>query len=275
MHPRKRQQRKNESVWKMVGAMVAHFREAAGLNQRQLAAKVNLHVETIASIEQGRRPLKPDLAKVLDRVLETKEALETAVENVPEDLLTPVRTEQFMDLESEAIMLSWFENQVLPGLLQPENYARAVFHNRIPVFSQDEINALVATRLARQKVLHREEPPTASFVISEAVVRDRLGGDEVYAEMLRHVRACADLPAVTIQIMPFGRQTHPALCGPFILLETPDHQHLAYAEIQRSNYLIRDPKEVSILAKKYAMLRTQALNPDDSKDLLERLLGEL
>ncbi|WP_323180861.1 helix-turn-helix transcriptional regulator [Streptomyces sp. NBC_01142] len=259
---------------RLVGALVGRFREAAGLTQRELADRVCLHEETIASIEQGRRPLKPDLAQQLDRVLETKGALETAVENMPEIDLIPAWAEQYMDLEREAIALSWFENQVLPGLLQTESYARAVYRSNVRVLSEDEINAQVAARLARQEILHRDVPPNASFIISEATVRDRLGGNDVHAETLRHLRTRADLPGITLQIMPLGRQTHAALAGPFILLETPDHQHLAYTETQRGSQLIIDPNEVSILAQKYAMLRTQALNPEETKGLLDRLLGE-
>ncbi|MBT2506512.1 helix-turn-helix transcriptional regulator [Streptomyces sp. ISL-98] len=273
MHPRKRQ-RKNASAMKLVGALVARFREASGLTQRELAERVRLHEETIASVEQGRRPLKPDLARLLDEVLDTKEALETAVDNMPEIDLIPAWAEQYMDLEREAIALSWFENQVLPGLLQTESYARAVFRTDVPALSEVEIQRRVAARLERQGILHREVPPTGSFVISEAIVRDRLGGDEVYEETLRHLRACAQLTGIALQIMPLGRETHAGLSGPFILLESPDHQHLAYAETQRGSQLISDPDEVSILARKYAMLRTQALNPEETKGLLDRLLGE-
>jgi transcriptional regulator with XRE-family HTH domain len=273
MHPRKRQ-RKNTSAMRLVGALVALFRVAAGLTQRELGVRVRLQEETIASIEQGRRPLKPDTARLMDRVLDTKKVLETAVANMPEIDMIPAWAEQYMDIEAEAIALSWFENQVLPGLLQTENYARAVFRTDVPALSETEIERRVAARLERQEILHREVPPTGSFVISEAVVRDRLGGNEVYRETLRHLRACADLPGITIQIMPLGRETHAGLSGPFILLETPDHQHVAYAETQRGSQLISDPDEVSILARKYAMLRTQALNPEETKGLLDRLLGD-
>lgn len=273
MHPRKRQ-RKNASAMKLVGAQLAMFREFAELTQRELAERVCVHEETIASVEQGRRPLKPDLAKALDRVLDTKRALETAVDNMPEIDLIPAWAEQYMDIEAEAIALSWFENQVLPGLLQTKSYARAVFRTRIPAFREDEIDAQVAARLERQEILRRKTPPNLSFILSEAIVRDRLGGDAVYREMLRNLRTCADLPGVTIQIMPLGRETHAGLTGPFILLETPDHQHLAYTETQRGSQLISDPDEVSILAQKYAMLRTQALNPEETKGLLDRLLGD-
>ncbi|MFC4954779.1 helix-turn-helix transcriptional regulator [Streptomyces mauvecolor] len=273
MHPRKRP-RKNTSAMRMVGALVATFRIAAGLTQRQLGERVLLHEEMIASIEQGRRPLKLDLAALLDQLLDTKGALTTAVENMPEIDLIPAWAEEYMDLEREAIALSWFENQALPGLLQTENYARAVFLSKVPAMSEDEIVAQVEKRLERQEILHRKEPPTLSFVISEAILRDRLGSDTVYVEMLRHLRACADLPGLTLQVMPFGRHTHAGLSGPFVLLETPDHQHLAYVESQRGSHLVSDPNEVSLLGQKYAMLRTQALNSEETRGLLDRLLGE-
>lgn len=128
--------------------------------------------------------------------------------------------------------------------------------------------------MARQRILHRNTPPTLSFVVWEAVLRDRLGGTEVYAEQLRHLRACADLTDVSFQVMPLGRTSHAALDGPFTILETPDHQHLGYTETQRGSQLISDPNEVSIMARKYAMLRTQALNTEQTRGLLDRLLGE-
>ncbi|MFS0697416.1 helix-turn-helix domain-containing protein [Streptomyces nitrosporeus] len=274
MHPRTRQ-RKNASAMKMVGKLVGRFRVCAGLTQAQLASQAKVQPETIASIEQGRRPLLPDLARRLDELLDTKKALETAVENMPEVDLIPAWAERYMDLEREALALSWFENQVLPGLLQTENYARAVFRSKVPVISQEEIEAQVVARTERQDILYRPVPPTLSFIISEAILRDRLGGDEVYAETLRHLIACADLPGITLQVMPLGRHTHAALSGPFILLETPDFQHIGYTETQRGSQLVADPDEVSILAQKYAMLRTQALNTEDTKGLLKQLLGEL
>ncbi|MEU0955663.1 helix-turn-helix transcriptional regulator [Streptomyces niveus] len=273
MHSRKRQ-RKNASAMKLVGSLVALFREAAGLTQRQLAERACVHTETIASLEQGRRLLKPDLAILLDQVLLTKGALETAVENMPEIDRYPTWAAAFIDQEQEAIAISSYQNQVVPGLLQTESYARAVFRSRVPAFGEDEINTRVAGRIERQHILHRKVPPTCSFLIGEAVLRDRLGSPAVYAEQLRHLRESADLPGLTLQIMPFGRTTHAGLSGPFVLLETPDHQHLAYAETQRGSLFVEDPDEVSILARKYAMLRTQALNPEETKGLLDRLLGE-
>lgn len=273
MHPRNRQ-RKNASAMKLVGKLVAVFRVAAGLTQAQLADAVGVQVETVASIEQGRRALLPDLARRMDELLETKGALATAVEHMPEVDLVPAWAEQYMDLERTALALSWYDNQVLPGLLQTEAYARAVFRNRVPAFSEEKIEIQTASRLERQEILHRSEPPTISFVIWEPVVRLQLTDEEAHRKQLRHLRTCAALPGVSLQILALSHRSHAGLNGPFILLETPDFQHVAYSETQRGSLLVADPDEISILSQKYAMLRAQALSPEDTLGLLDRLLGE-
>jgi len=68
----------------------------------------------------------------------------------------------------------------------------------------------MAVRLQRQEILQRKIPPTASFILSEAILRDKIGGDEVWRIQLRHLRECADVPGITIQVLPLGRTTHAA-----------------------------------------------------------------
>ncbi|MBB1256893.1 helix-turn-helix transcriptional regulator [Streptomyces sp. OF3] len=259
---------------RLVGAQLAQLRRNAGLTQERLAERVNAEYDTIASIEQGRRPLKRELAVQLDEVLNTGGVLTIAVDNMPEMDKYPIWAAEFVDREAEAVAISWFENQVLPGLLQTEDYARAVFRSRVPVLSEEEIEQNVAARVERHEILRRKQPPTASFVISEAVLMDRLGGEKVWRETVKHLIECSQLPGVSLQVMPFGRETHAGLNGPFIVLETPDHELIAYMETQRGSQLVSDADEVSILAQKYAMLRTQALTPEESRSLLLRLLGE-
>jgi transcriptional regulator with XRE-family HTH domain len=267
-------QKKQASPLRLVGSQLALFRRVAGLTQRELAEQLCVSEEWIGSIEQGRRPLKPDLAEQLDALLDTKGVLAVAAENLPEQEKFPVWAEEYMDIEQRALALSWYDTLVVPGLLQTENYARAVFRSRVPALGEDEIEQQVASRVGRQEILHRKTPPTASFVISQAILMDRLGGREVYAEQLRHLRESAELPGLTLQIMPFGRETHAGLAGPFTLLETPEHTRYAYTETQRGSHLTADGDQVSILGLKYAMLRSQALNPEDTRGLLDRLLGE-
>lgn len=273
MHPRKRQ-RKNASTMKLVGKLLARFRKEAGLTQTELAQAAGVQEDTIASVEQGRRSLVPDLAETIDDLLDTKGALATAVDNMPEVDLIPLWAEDYIDMEQDALALSWYDNQVIPGLLQTKAYAQAVFGNKVPVYSQEEIETQTATRLQRQQILDRRKPPTTSIVIWEPVLMMRLTSDEDHREQLRHLYAMAQLPGVCLQVLPLDSRVHAGLNGPFILLETPDHQHVAYTETQRGSQLISDRNEVSILAQKYAMLRAQALSPVETLRLLARLLGE-
>ncbi|MDQ1049520.1 hypothetical protein QFZ76_007756 [Streptomyces sp. V4I2] len=96
----------------------------------------------------------------------------------------------------------------------------------------------------------------------------------MFLNQVRHLREFAELPGLTLQVLPLGRTAHAALDGPFVLLETPEHQRLAYTETQRGSQLIADPYEVAILTQRCAMLRSQALTPEDTRDLLDRLQGE-
>jgi transcriptional regulator with XRE-family HTH domain len=266
--------RKNHSAMKMLGRQLATARRAAGFSQAGLSTALNINEETIASIEQGRRSLKRDIAEIFDEFLGTKGILTAGVANLPEVDQFPLWAEEYMDQERVAIALSLYANQALPGLLQIEPYARAVLRERVPAYDEAEIETKVAARVGRQDILRRRTPPTISFIIWEPVLHLVVGGPEVRIDQLRHLREVAELPCLSMQFLPLGSISHAGLDGPFVLLETPDHQHLAYIEGQRGSQWVSDADEVSILARKYAMLRTQALTTHDSMGLLDRLLGE-
>ncbi|MDI3408434.1 helix-turn-helix domain-containing protein [Streptomyces cavernicola] len=259
---------------KMVGRLLALFRQVAGLTQADLAERLVIAEATIAAIEQGRRPLLPDLARTLDQLLDTKGALAVAVENMPEIDQFPLFAEEYIEQERNAIALSWYDALVIPGLLQTSDYARTLLQQRVPAYDEDEITTKVAGRIDRQVIFQRKDPPTASFVVWEPALRMAFTEPLVRAEQLRHLRTMADLPGVTLQILPLDAEENAGDAGSFTLLETPDHQHLAYTESQRGSQWVSDPDEVSILARKYAMLRSQALSPKATKGLLDHLLGE-
>ena len=113
----------------------------------------------------------------------------------------------------------------------------------------------------------------ASFIVSEPPSKTTLAVPRSSAAGC-HLRACTALPGVTIQVMPFGNSVHAGHSGPFVLLETADHQHLAYSETQLGSQLISDPDNVSVLTAKYGMLRMQALDEQETQGLLDLLLGE-
>ncbi|SOD75338.1 hypothetical protein SAMN06272781_3143 [Streptomyces sp. 1222.2] len=123
-------------------------------------------------------------------------------------------------LEQEAVYLATYECRLVPGLLQSEGYARAVFSNRLPPLSDEQLEAQVAARMERQQMF-RERPNTSfGFVVDEHVVRRRLGGADVLRGLLDHVLASARLRNVEVQIIPLEREAHTGLDGPLALLET-------------------------------------------------------
>ncbi|MET8677586.1 helix-turn-helix transcriptional regulator [Streptomyces sp. NPDC004647] len=272
MHPAKKP--KKNGSWHVIGAQVSHFRKAARITQPELAERLCVHEDTIGSIEQGRRALKPDLAEQLDVLLGTKGALAVAVAKVPERERFPAFAQDFVDYEQGALTLLWYENHVVPGLLQTEEYARAVFSCLYPPISSEESEERVSARLDRQKLLDRRPwPPMMNFLLEEVILHRPIGGHEVLHGQIRHLRQCAELPFLGLQIMPTDRRKHAGLNGPMVLLETPEHDQLAYLEGQRVSFLVDDPDEVSVLQQKYGMLRSQALTPEESMGLLDDLAG--
>lgn len=265
---------KKSPSWQVIGALVALYRKAAGLTQFELAERLFVHDETISSIEQGRRALKLDLAERMDELLDTKGALALAVSKVPKREKFPAFAQDYVEHEQEALTLLWFEPLVMPGLLQTADYAEAVFGSSYPPLTQDEIEERVGARLERQRMFERKPwPPMMSFLIQESVLRMPIGGRDVLREQIRHLRRLAELLFLCIQVVPTGLERHPSLDGAMILLETPDHEQLAYHEIQGKSFLVDDADDASVLHQKYGMLRSQALSPIESMRLLDELVG--
>lgn len=274
MKPRSKPKNRHSAAMEVIGAQLALFRINAGLTQRGLSERTSASEETIASIEQGRRVLMPHLATEFDQFLKTCGALAAGVAKLPPKDKYPIWAEEFIAYEQEAISLCGYENAVIPGLLQTEGYAFATFRSKIPHLSEEKIEQSVTDRLERQQILHQQDPVTASFVISEAVLLSNIGGREVVRGQISHLRQCTEIIGVSIQVLPLNREHHAGLAGPFVILETQDHQRLAYTEIHRSSELYDDLDDVSVLTQKYGMLRMQALNAEETVGLLDRLLGE-
>ncbi|ALC27327.1 DNA-binding protein [Streptomyces sp. CFMR 7] len=275
MQPGKQLRIRRVTSWQLVGAQLAHFRKLAGLTQVALAEEVGVGEDTIASIEQGRRVLQMDLAVQLDELLETKGALQVAVAKIPRKERYQALVKDYVHYEQNAASLLWYETQLIPGLLQTEAYARFVFGCNYPPLEEEEIEKRVADRLDRQKILERKPRPILHFILEENILHTELGDPQVMLEQLLHLRRCMDLPFVTVQIMPRDTPQHAGLAGPLVLLETPDHDQLAYIDGQLRGELYDEPSDVSALMQRYGMLRTQAFTVEKSARLLDALLAAL
>jgi transcriptional regulator with XRE-family HTH domain len=260
---------------KVFGAVVKAFRLRAGLTQEQLAPQVGYSVETVASIEQGRRFPPPDFVDRAEEVLDADGVLTAAAKRVTRRQGLAVWFRQWASLEEDAVSLSTYDCRVVPGLLQTEAYARAVTLSVPPLVDEEQVEQRVATRIERQQLLRRRPPIAFSFIIEQAVLERHTGGTEVTGELIDHLLACAELWSVELQLMPLRQPDHAGFDGPIVLLETPDNRWVAYSEGQKIGQLISEPKDVSVLLQRYAKMRSQALTPEDSVGLLKRMRGAL
>ncbi|MER5934451.1 helix-turn-helix transcriptional regulator [Streptomyces sp. NPDC002054] len=266
---------RRHASWMVVGVLAAHFRGQTPFTQESLAEHLHVDRETVSSMEQGRRLLQPKMAAALDELFDTRGALSKALTKVPKRERYPAFAIDYIDHERDAESLLWYENHVIPGLLQTPEYAAAVFGCLYPPLTPEEAEQHTTSRLARQTLFNRKPwPPMMHFILEQVVLERPIGGMEVLRGQLRHLREMAKLPFLGLQIIPTSRTTHAGLAGPMILLETGDHDQLAYLEGQRVSFLLDDPDDVHSLHLKYGMLRSQALSLEDSMGLLDDLLGE-
>ncbi|WP_086804299.1 helix-turn-helix domain-containing protein [Streptomyces caniscabiei] len=257
------------------GAVVQALREHVGLSREEFGARVHLSKHSVASIELGRRLADQRFVELAEEATGNTGAVRGAFRHMARQPGLAVWFRMWARLEREAAVLDTYECRLVPGLLQPESYVRAVFENAVPPVTDGELDMQVAVRMERQQLL-RERPNTSfSFIIEESVLRRELGGLEVTRCLLDYLLECAELRNTSLQIMPLKRTQHASLSGPLQLAETPDGRRLAYAEGHMNGQLIADAKDVALLNQRYAKLRSQALTPEDSVSLLERLRGTL
>lgn len=258
------------------GAVVQALREHAGITRAEFAERVRFSKHTVASVELGRRMPDESFVERAEEALGNTGALRKAARYLSRgEPGLAVWFRRWARLERVAVSLCTYECRLVPGLLQSEGYARAVFDNSIPLLTDEQLNAQTLARLERQRALYDRPHVPFSFIVEESVFRRRLGGAQVMRGLFDHVLEHSAPRNVTLQVVPLDAECHACLDGPVQLLETGEGRRLAYSEGQQNGRLIIDPKEVSLLHQRYDTLRSQALPPNDSRGLLERLRGEL
>nr|WP_325100071.1 helix-turn-helix transcriptional regulator [Streptomyces sp. GMY02] len=255
------------------GQQLKLFRERAGLSRSEFGGKVGYSASTIASFEQGRRISPPKFIDQADELLDAGDVLKAGKEGVARAQY-PAFFRDAARLEAEAVELHVYANQAVPGLLQTEEYARAVFTNWRPLLHEDTVEQRVSARLARQDIFSRKPMPVISFVIEEAVLRRPLGGPAVMRGQLEQILLHAQRRNVELQVMPIEQEEHAALAGPFTLIETKEGRRIAYVEAQTDSRLYTERQAVRGMEEQYGVLRAQALDPRKSLFLVKKLLGE-
>jgi transcriptional regulator with XRE-family HTH domain len=256
------------------GRQLKILRERAGLTRPEFGARVGYGEDQIASVELGRRIPKPELIDKADEVLGAGGILRAMKEEVARARY-PAFFRDAARLEAEAVELQTYDTHVVNGLLQTEEYTRALLAMRRPLLAEETIEHRVAARLARQEVFAKWPAPLFGFVMEESVLLRRLGGPAVMRGQLEQILLIGQKRNVEVQVMPLDREDNAGVDGGFTLFTRKGGEQMGYLETQGRSTLVTDREEVRVLAARYGIIRAQALAPRESLAFIEKLLGEL
>ncbi|MFJ2258905.1 helix-turn-helix domain-containing protein [Streptomyces sp. NPDC087844] len=262
---------------KTFGAVLKVLREEARLTQEQFAPLVRYSTAYVAKIEQGRRFPPRELLDRSEEVLGAVAArvLAAAARSLTRKAGLASWFRQWAGIEEEAISLYAYECRVVPGLLQPESYIRALFERYLPPLTDEQSELQVAARLARQQLLVERPNTSFSFVVEQAILERRMGGVAVTRTLVEHLLTVGRYRNVELQVMPSLQEEHAGAEGDMYLAETPDHRWVGYVEGHGSSLLITDPKAASHMLQRYGKIRSQALSHQATTSLLEQMRGAL
>jgi transcriptional regulator with XRE-family HTH domain len=266
------------------------LREQRGLTIEQVsdASGGDLKPSTISRWETGDRSVRPtDLRLLLDIYDiggEQREMLLALAREARErgwwqsyGSAIPDWFQVYVGLEAEVSSLHVYESELVHGLLQTADYYRTFLRTAPAAGNDDEVERKIAVRMARQERLTGDDPPEYWVVLNEAVIRRVVGGAEVMRKQLNHIAEIAELPHVSVQVLPFSAGVHPAMDGAFRILGFPEpgDPDVVYMENQiGSLYLEQDP-EIARYAQMFNHLIAKALDPDDSRRMIARVARDL
>jgi hypothetical protein len=175
-------------------------------------------------------------------------------------------------LEEEASSIRWYEPELVPGLLQTEEYAREVVRALWQSATADEIDRRVEVRMARQAILKRDSPspPQLTVILNEGVLRRQVGNPETMRAQLLHLATMYEWANVTVQVLPFTAGAHAAMVGPFQFLEFPDPSDPGVVNVENNtgSLAMEKPDELREYDGAWNAIQALALSPADSRTII-------
>jgi len=273
----------------LLGAQLRRLRETAGVTRDDAGYHIRASGSKISRMELGRVSFKErdvtdlleyygidDVAEKEKLVQLTREANATPWYQKFQDVV-PDWFHVFVGLEEAAQLIRVYEVQFVPGLLQTEEYARAVIVQGAPGLDPDEVERRVALRMGRQKLLTRENPPRYWVVMDEAALRRPMGGRDVHVGQIERLIDLVGEPNITIQVMPFRYGGHAAEGGAFTIMRFPetDLPDVVYMEYLTGAHYIDKPEEVERYAAVMERLSVAGTSPDRTREILSGMLKDL
>lgn len=259
-----------QAIW---GRELRHYRKRAGRTQAELAERINFSESLISGAETGQLAASIPFAEACDRELETGGALLRMLD-FKKAHRYPTGFAEYLEVEKKTSMIRWYEGLCIPGLLQTPDYARELHRAGRPGDTEEEIEALVTTRMERKSLLTETAGPTLWVLVDEPVLRRPVGPSKVMHDQIGHLLEAADHPKISLQVIPFDTGAHAGLTCCFSLLTLPSGVTVVYAEDLTGGRFIERPEDVGHWATCYESIKSSALPVKQSADVLRRIMKE-
>jgi transcriptional regulator with XRE-family HTH domain len=279
---------------RQLGRYLRDLRNSQRLTVRTAAERLEWSEAKIWRIETGQVGLRSLDVEAMCRIYGAAPGLTQALMGLAKETkargwwhsygdVIPEGFDVYIGLEEAAASISWYESELVPGLLQTEDYAHAVIAAE-PGVDEEEIDRRVHLRIERQSLLTRvTAAPNLSIVLNESILRRPIGGTEVMAAQLQRLLEASELSNVALRVMPFSAGLHPGvMSGPFEILRFPlngdgkaSEPPTVYADGYTGELYLDKPKEIQRYDDAFKGIWATALNEKASQDLLRQASKEL
>ncbi|HEX4830007.1 MAG TPA: helix-turn-helix transcriptional regulator [Trebonia sp.] len=245
-----------------------------GWTQVEMGIKLGYSASLISGIETMDKAPTVDFAARCDELFHTPGTFATLQELVAREAY-PAFFAPVIPFEREAVRIHGWELGAVPGLLQTEDYARALISSGRPMDTAEQIDQLVAARLERQEVITGENPPLLWFVLDESVVRHIVGGPSVMGGQLDRLLEASAGPGILLQVLPYAADNHAGADGPISLYEFADSPSVCYTECYGGGRIVESRGEVADLMTVINLIRAAALPERASRALIHQIRSEI
>lgn len=251
------------------------WRNMRGWSQQELADKLGYSSPLISQVEQQKKSPSADFAAKCDEVFGAPATFADLQELVAREAW-PSYFAPVIDFQRRAIRIHEWDQRVLPGFLQTEDYARSVIKAGRPYISADQVEHKVAARMDLKQILKRESGrPQLWEVIHEGVLRQMIGSPGVMGSQVDYLIEVADSPDMVLQVLPFSARELPGSDGPVSIFEFADARSAGYTECNGGGMIVEQPDQVAELMTTMSLIRAAALPPGDSQNLLRKIRDEI
>ena len=239
------------------------YRTQAGLSQTDLGARVHFSGDLVSKIEMGQRIATEEFTAALT---ELRGLMKEAIKN----RALPGWFVDWPRKEAMARSLRWFELVAVPGLLQTEEYARAVLRTQV-MATEEQVEDMVRARMERQSILTREHPPMFWVILDEGVLRRPVGGAEVMAGQLGQLVDAARQANIVLQVIPLAVGAHQGMSGNFVIADFAEGPPAVYQDTAARGQIIEDSDDIAVVTVMWETLKAEALSRSASQELIKEV----